>query len=182
MNQHVKQIADRIKELRDILEIEKKEMADQIGVSLEQYDLYENAKEDIPIGVLYAIAAYMSVDPTVLLTGDAPRMAEYTVVRRGKGVKVERYEGYDFASLAFNFRGREMEPMIVHINENARPQLVTHGGQEFNFVLKGTVKLTIGNNSFDLNEGDSVYFNPAIPHGQTAVGGDAEFLTIINER
>ena len=72
--------------------------------------------------------------------------------------------------------------MIVHINENARPQLVTHGGQEFNFVLKGTVKLTIGNNSFDLNEGDSVYFNPAIPHGQTAVGGDAEFLTIINER
>ena len=182
MNQHVQQIADRIKELRDILEIDKKELCDHVGVSEDQYDLYENAKEDIPIGVLYAIAAYMAVDPTVLLTGDAPRMAEYTVVRKGKGVKVERYKGYDFSSLAFNFQGREMEPMIVHVNEDARPQLVTHGGQEFNIVLSGVVRITIGRHSFDLAEGDSIYFNPAIPHGQTAVGGDAEFLTIINEK
>lgn len=182
MNPQVKQISDRIKELREILEIDKKELAEHVGISESQYDIYERAEEDIPIGVLYGIAAYMAVDPTVLLTGEAPRMNEYTIVRKNKGVKVERYEGYDFASLAFNFQKREMEPMLVHVTDGARPELVTHGGQEFNYVLSGTVRLTIGTHHFDLKSGDSAYFNPKIPHGQMAVDGDAIFLTIINER
>lgn len=182
MNPQIKQIADRIKELREILEVPAEEIAGKLGISLAQYNEYENGRTDIPIGVLYGIAADLGCDPTVLLTGDAPRMDEYTLVRRGKGVKVERYEGYDFSSLAFNFKHREMEPMIVHVSPQKNGnELVTHGGQEFNYVLSGSVKVIIGKREFILSEGDSIYFNPQAPHGQRAVGGDATFLTVINE-
>ena len=180
MNPQVKQIANRIKELREILELSKEELAGKVGISAEQYDIYERAGEDIPIGVLYGLAACMNVDPTVLLSGDMQRMAEYTIVRGGKGVQVERYEGYDFTSLAYNFQHRQMEPMIVHVS-SAHPELITHGGQEFNYILSGTVKLVIGKREFVLRAGDSIYFNPAIPHGQQALDGDATFLTVINE-
>ena len=104
MNPQVEQIAQRIKELREILDISVEKMAEVLGITVEEYRVYEQAKTDIPIGVLYGIAAQMNVDPTVLMTGDAPRMDEYTLVRNGKGVKVERYKGYDFSALAFNFK------------------------------------------------------------------------------
>ena len=182
MIDEIKIIADRVREMRDILEISVEEMAEKIGVSAEQYLQYENAEDDIPVGKLYLMAAQFGVDPTVLLSGQAPRMEDYTVIRGGKGVTVERYAGYRFTSLAFNFKNRDMEPMIVSLlPSDEMPELVTHAGQEFNYVLEGTVAVTIGKKTHVLNVGDSVYFNPALPHGQHAVDAPAKFLTVINE-
>lgn len=181
MNQQVIQIAARIRELREILEIPQEEVARKVGVSLEEYQKYEDARDDIPIGVLYGVAAELNVDPTELLTGEAPRMDEYTIVRGGAGVRVERYPGYAFTSLAYNYKHRDMEPMIVTISPNDEAELVTHDGQEFNYVLEGTIKVVIRDREFVLNAGDSIYFNPALPHGQRAVSQTAKFLTIINE-
>ncbi|MGI6152943.1 MAG: helix-turn-helix domain-containing protein [Christensenellaceae bacterium] len=181
MNEQVIQIAARIRELRDILEVAPEAIAQKTGLSLDEYCKYENAELDIPIGVLYAIAAELRVDPTELLTGEAPRMDNYTIVRAGHGVRVERYDGYEFSSLAFNFKRRDMEPLLVTLSPNNEAELVTHGGQEFNYVLEGKMRIVIGNRDFILEQGDSIYFNPAVPHGQRAVGGEAKFLTIINE-
>ena len=178
----VEQIAARVRELRDILDIDAAHVAEKIGVSKETYDAYESAKTDIPVGKLYLMASEMGVDPTVLLAGQTPRMEEYTVIRGGKGVTVERYAGYRFTSLAFNFKNRDMEPMIVSLlPSDEMPELVTHAGQEFNYVLEGKVAVTIGKKTHILEAGDSVYFNPALPHGQHAVDAPAKFLTVINE-
>lgn len=182
MNDQIKQIAQRTRELREILDVDAADLAKQVNVSVAEYNQYENAESDIPIGVIYAVAAALNVDPTVLLTGDAPRMSDYTIVRQGRGVSVERYKGYKFSSLAFNYIGRQFDPMVVDLEpmENP-PELVVHGGQEFNYVLKGTVQLVIGSREFLLEAGDSAFFNPMTPHGQRAVGGPVKFLTIINE-
>lgn len=182
MNDQIKQISERIKELRAILEVDAADLAKQVNLSVEEYMQYENAQTDIPIGVIYAVAAALNVDPTVLLTGDAPRMRDYTIVRQGKGVSVERYEGYRFNSLAFNYIGRTFDPMIVDLEPMEKgPDLVVHAGQEFNYVLEGTVQLVIGGREFLLEAGDSAFFDPMTPHGQRAVGGPVKFLTIINE-
>ena len=179
----LKQIADRVREMREIMEIDASFIADKIGVSLDEYLAYENAEDDIPIGKLYLIADELGLDPTVLLIGDHPKMAEYSLVRAGHGINVERYAGYKFSSLAYNFISREMEPMIVTIKESEdTPELVCHEGQEFNYVISGTVGVTIKDREFILSEGDSLYFNPKLPHGQRAIGGEAKFLTVINER
>lgn len=182
MNNQMEQIAARIKELREILELTQEEVAQSVGVPLETYQRYEQAANDVPISALYAIAEKLGVDPTVLMTGEAPRMAEYTVVRQGKGISVDRYAGYRFTALAFNYIGREMDPMIVDMTpSDGAPELVTHGGQEFNYVLEGRIIVTVGNQEFELEAGDSIYFNPRIPHGQRAGGVPGRFLTIINE-
>ena len=181
MNEHILQISKRIAELRDILDISDAEVAQKVGIPLEEYRSYESAKDDIPIGVLYSVATVLGVDPTVLLTGDNPRMNDYTVTRKGQGVNVERFEGYKFSSLATNFVDRQMEPMLVTLSPKEHPDLISHGGHEFNYVLSGAVEITIGTKKIILNEGDSIFFNPAIPHGQSAVGGPATFLTVIND-
>jgi mannose-6-phosphate isomerase-like protein (cupin superfamily) len=48
-------------------------------------------------------------------------------------------------------------------------------------VLEGKIKVMIGKREFELDAGDSIYFNPALPHCQRAVTGTAKFLTVINE-
>jgi len=182
MNIELQQIPKRIKELREILEISTEEMSRKLSVSSEEYAQYENGEKDIPISLLYDVANALNVDMAVILTGEEPHMNSYTVMRSGKGIPVERFSGYTYNSLAYNFASKTMEPLLVTIEPGKdAPKLVTHKGQEFNIVLSGKVRVIIGKHDFVLSEGDSIYFDPRIPHGQFAVDQTATFLTVINE-
>ncbi len=183
MDENLLQIPSRIRELREILGISTQQMAQSVGIGHDTYLQYEAGGLDIPIGVLYAVAGALSVDPTVLLTGEAPRMNTHTIVRKGHGVDIERYPGYRYSSIAYNFIGREMEPLLVTIEpDDAPPLRVMHGGQEFNYVLEGRLRITLGKNNYELSAGDCIYFDPRLPHAQSALGETAKFLTVINEK
>jgi transcriptional regulator with XRE-family HTH domain len=182
MNEKAAHVSDRIKELREILEINVLDMAKDTDIPLETYNDYESGKLDIPISVLYTIAHKLGTDVTVLLTGEEARMKSAAVCRKGKGVQIERYPGYEFSSLAYNFKQRTMEPLLVSL-DSSKPQaaLVAHSGQEFNFVLEGQMVITVGKVEHIMSAGDSIYFDARLPHGQCAVNGTAQFLTIIQE-
>ncbi len=182
MEHELTHIPKRIKELREVLEISAIDMAKDIAIPYETYTSYENGSLDIPISALYKIAECLGVDPTVLLTGEDPKMDTASVCRAGKGVQIERYPGYEFSSLAYNFKARALEPLLVTLNSSKAPAApVTHAGEEFNYVLFGTVKVTVGGNAYILKTGDSIYFNANLPHAQSAINGEAQFLTIIQE-
>lgn len=182
MDDNLAQIPGRIKELREIMEISAMDMAHDIQTSLETYLQYESGAMDIPISALYKIAARLGVDATVLLTGEDPRMDTASVCRAGKGVKVERFPGYEFSSLAYNFRGRTIEPLLVYLDPAKAADPVSHSGQEFNYVVEGRVKVTVGQKDYPLDSGDSIYFDATLPHAQSAVDGPAKFITIIQEK
>ena len=182
MNEKVAHIPQRIKELREILDVSAIDMAKDTGIDFAVYSKYENGELDIPISVLYTIANRLGTDVTVLLTGEEARMESAAVCRKGKGVMIERYPGYEYSSLAYNFKHRTMEPLLVLL-DSSKPQaaLVSHSGQEFNFVVEGQMKVTVGKNEHILSAGDSIYFDARLPHSQSAVNGTAQFITIIQE-
>lgn len=182
VNEQIKQIAQRIKYLRDALDMTADEVASSVSLAVDEYLEYENGEKDIPISIIYSTAAALGVDATELILGEAPRMSEYCVTRKDSGVFIERYPGYSFEALAHNFIGRDKEPMIVTLSaSDEKSALVSHSGQEFNYVLEGKIGVTIGNKTFELSAGDSIYFMPSIPHGQFAIEGTAKFLTIIDK-
>jgi len=182
MHEELRQLAARIRELRGVCGFSAEEVAGELKVSVEVYAGYETTGEDVPISVLYHLANKFGVDLNELLTGAEAHLSTYSVVRRGRGMNVDRYPGYRFHSLAHTFKHRMMEPLLVTVDpEPDDPKLVTHAGQEFNFVLEGTIELLFDDKRVTLNEGDCIYFNPAHPHGQRAVGGTAQFLTVIAE-
>jgi transcriptional regulator with XRE-family HTH domain len=182
MNENPSQIPGRIKELREILEISALDMAKDTDIPLETYAKYESGEQDIPISVLYHIANRLGTDVTVLITGEEARMDSAAVCRRGKGVQIERYPGYEFSSLAYNFKHRTMEPLLVFLDSSKPPAAqVSHSGQEFNYVVEGRVKVSVGKREYVLAQGDSIYFDARLPHGQSAVDGPAQFITIIQE-
>ena len=182
MQDNLYQIPGRIKELREILEISAMDMAQDISIPLEIYLKYETGELDIPVSALYKISSQLGVDATVLLTGEDPRMDTASVCRKGKGVRIERYPGYEFSSLAYNFKGRTIEPLLVFLDSSRAPAApVSHHGQEFNYVVEGRIKICVGKSEYVLNAGDSIYFDARLPHGQCAIDGEAQFITIIQE-
>jgi len=182
MSETLNQIAARIREVREDCNLSPEEAAQKLGVTLEAYFRYEETGADIPISVLYKMAQIFAVDLTELLTGKPPRLHNYCFVKNGTGVEIERYKGYRFQSLAFNFVNKKIEPLLVTVEPeiNKAMSLVAHDGQEFNYVLEGKIKVILGGTEIELSPGDSIYFDPTIPHGQMALNGaTAKFLTVI---
>ena len=108
------------------------------------------------------MAKIFKIELTEILTGKSPKLHNYCLVKDGEGIEVERYKGYKFQSLAFNFINKKVEPLLVTVEpeENKKMSLVTHPGQEFNYVLEGRIKIILGGNEIEMSKGDSIYFDP----------------------
>lgn len=183
LSEKISEIADRIRELREVSGISAGSLAEKLNIPADLYMRYENAEESVPISTLYQIAGILRVDMTELMTGNTPRLHSYCHIKNGEAPYIERYKGYKFQSLAFSFMNRKIEPLLVTIDpeeNNKNMSLVTHPGQEFNFALEGRIKVILGGKEIILEPGDSLYFDPSIPHGQTAADDKpCKFLTVI---
>lgn len=180
--ENISEIAARIRELREVCDYTQERLADELGLEHEVYAGYEQ-NGDFPISVIYEIANKFGVDFNELITGEPSRLDTYHVVRRGKGKSISRFPGYRFKDLAFRYADKIMQPLLVTLEPSDEPaKLVSHTGQEFNLVLKGSIAVVFADKEIVLNEGDSIYFNPTYPHGQRCVGDSkARFLTVIAE-
>ena len=177
------EIGARLRGLREACDYTVEELAEELHVSPEVYAAYEENGKDVPISLIYEIAQKFNVDFTEIITGQTAWLDTYHLIRRGGGKNVNRNPEYHFEDLAYRYGNKIMQPLLVTLDPSDEPaKLITHRGQEFNLVLEGTVIITLGNKEIVMNPGDSIYFNPNIPHGQRC-GGDvkARFLTVIAE-
>jgi len=174
-------ICARIKDLREFSDYTVSDFASKLNMSAAEYQDYETGIKDIPIGLLYNIATTLQIDPSVILFGKNATKKYAAVVCAGKGTEIERYDGYSFVSLNSDFIDRTMEPMLVTIKEGTTPEPVQHRGQEFNYVLKGSLRVIVGEKEHYLKTGDSIYYDASLPHAQIAMERQAEFITVIQK-
>lgn len=179
----INEIGARLRELREASDYTAEQLAAELQLDVDTYLSYEENGKDIPISVIYEVANKFGVDFTEIVTGTPARLDTYHIVRRGEGRVVNRNPEYHFEDLAYRYADKVMQPLLVTLEPTDAPaKLITHSGQEFNLVLEGIVVVVIGDKEFHLKAGDSIYFNPTIPHGQRC-GSDvkARFVTVIAE-
>ncbi len=182
MSDQVKQIAMRIQDLREISGYTVEQVAEHTGVTAEEYATYESGAVDIPISFLLELSNFFNVDTTTILTGESPRMSVYSVTRQNMGVDIQRRHHYTYKNLAYNFNHRKIEPLLVTVSPEANPIMETnsHPGQEFDYVLEGTLRLKIGDQEMVLGPGDSVYYDSNYPHAmQAADDQPCRFLAMV---
>ncbi len=183
MQEKIREVAARIRELRENLGVSMEDMADHLKVSADTYAEYEKGETDIPASILFGIAHRLNVDMAVLLTGEEPHMKYFTVTRKDKGVAVERRTQYKYQSLAANFIHKKAEPFLVTVEPKSpgkTTEMNTHPGQEFDYVIQGVLKVFIHGNELILREGDSIYFDSGCPHAMEAMeNAPAKFLAVI---
>lgn len=181
MNEQIKQIAERLRGLRDSLDLTIQEMAEKLRKTPEEIKRYESGKVDIPMSFLFDVAQQFSIDTSVLISGEDARMDNYFLTRYGKGISVERTKAYKYQALGSGYKRPKAQPFEVTVEPNDHEiYLNTHDGEEFNYLLEGRLLLKINKKELILNPGDSIYFNSSIPHGMKALDDKpAKFLAII---
>lgn len=183
MTEQIKQIAARLRGLREVLELTEQEVADACQLSVEEYHEIEAGIRDLSVSTLQKISRKYGIALDVLMFGEEPKMSSYFLTRAGTGISVKRRKAYKYQALASGFRGRIADPFIVTVEpkpEGTPVQFNSHQGQEFNLVIEGRMLLNINGKELILNPGDSLYFNSTLPHGMLALDGKpVKFLAII---
>lgn len=188
MENKISQIAERIKGMRLILDLTTADMARVCGVSEEEYIKSEEGQTDFSFTFLYKCAQCFGIDITELLTGEMPKLSFYSIVRNGHGLPIKRREGFEYQHVAYLFKRKTAEPFVVTApydpkTEQEEIALSTHEGQEFDYILDGTLKVRLENHIEILNPGDAIYYDSAHRHGMIAVGGaPCKFLAVVMKK
>ncbi|MBR2936991.1 MAG: AMP-binding protein [Oscillospiraceae bacterium] len=178
-------IAARIGGMREILGYSMQKMAELTEVTEDVYRQYESGTVDLPFTFLHKCAKVFGVEITVLLEGHSAKLSGYTVTRRGKGLVTASEDGITIQDMAPMFRKKLATPYWVTYKYSADLQdkpihTTTHAGQEFNLVIKGAMRIKVGDHEEDLREGDSIFYKSSTPHGMIAIDGqDCVFLSMI---
>jgi acetyl-CoA synthetase len=181
----IKEMAGRIRELREIEGISPFSMAKSTGVSVEEYLACEEGKSDLNFAFIYRCAGALGVNVTDIIEGYSPNLKSYTVTRAGSGQQIAKAHGMTYFNLAYAFKNRIAEPLFVvsTYDEKQSPdniELTTHAGQECDIVIEGNLMVQVGEHKEVLGPGDSIYYDSDTPHGMIATNGkDCKFYAIV---
>jgi len=181
----IKEMAARIRELREIQNLTTAHMAEKTGVSESEYIECENGNKDLNFAFIYRCAQTLNVDVTSLIEGHTPKLVNYVYTKAGKGQRIEKAHGMTYYNLASAFKNRIAEPLFVRSTyseekQNKEIEVTTHAGQELDIVIEGKLKVQVGEHSEILEAGDSIYYDSSTPHGMIAVDGkDCTFYAIV---
>ncbi len=178
-----KDIGARIKGIRELSDYTIEQLAEAINISAEKLLSFEKGESEIPVSIIHNISVELKISMTELLTGEEAKLSVYSVVRKDKGIGVDRRAAYDYKALAYNFANRKLDPYMITIPvkpENEPFSLNSHEGHEFHFCMEGSFEIHIDKHVITINEGDAIYFNSAYEHGMKALNGKpAKELVII---
>jgi len=185
MTYKIREMAGRIRELREITGLTVEEMASRTGLSVEEYIQHEAGNRNLSIAFLYRCTLSFGVDMGDLLEGHSPKLRSYALTRKGEGQRIEEAHHMVGYNLAAGFRNRIALPLYMELAyrpgaEYEDIELTTHEGQECDIVIRGHMRIQIGGKTEILHAGDCIYYDSATPHGMIAVDGeDCAFYAIV---
>ena len=182
----VEEIGKRVKTLREEKGLSLDELSKLTGFEVELLSDIEKDKVQPQLGTVIKLSKALDSAFGRLVSGVGNKL--YSITRKGERKAISRstsHKGkkqvYTYKSLAPEVKGRHMEAMIVQLEENPDPETSIHEGEEFIYVLDGVVSLKIGEDSFTLEPGDSVYYLSTTPHLIAAKSGKATIVAVLYE-
>jgi transcriptional regulator with XRE-family HTH domain len=159
-------VGDRLRKLREEHRYSMRQLARRANVSPSLISEVERGRVEPSISVLKRLAT--SLDTTLTYFFSEPRSDDDRVVRADARRTLRQPKtgtGISFALLAPDNTER-LEPIYGRYDVGASmgPDPVTHEGEEWGMVLKGRLKVWLGDEIYFLNEGDAIYFPSTIPH------------------
>ena len=184
--QGIEEIGERIKSLREERRLSLEQLSNLTGFDIELLSNIEVDKVQPQLGTLMKLAKALDSAFGRLISGVGDK--HYSVTRKGEQKVVSRSTSqkgkrqiYRYKSLAPEVKGRHMEALIVQLEENPDDEMSVHEGEEFIYVLDGIVTLKIGDDRFELDRGDSVYYLSTTPHLVASKSGKTTILAVLYE-
>lgn len=188
MDPRIPEIAERIRALREICGFEPGEMAEATGVTADEYLRLESGEQDFGFTFLFKCAEKLGVDMIEIITGSNPHLSDFTIVKAGTGLPIKRRAGFTYYHLAPTFKNKISEPFLVQApyieeEQDREIELSHHVGQEFDYILSGTLRFSHEGRTVDVGPGDALYYDSGKGHGMIATSKEGcTFLAVVMRR
>lgn len=181
----VEALGQKIKALRENKGMSLEAMSQMTGFDVETLSKIEQNEIQPQLGTVIKLSKALDSALGRLVSGQGDRL--YTITRKGERKSTQRsttsksggQKLYTYKSLAPEVKGRHMEPLVVQLEDYPDQDVSIHEGEEFIFVLDGVVLLKIGEESFELEPGDSAYYLSTTAHLLSAKGGKATIVAVV---
>ncbi|MBF0118950.1 MAG: helix-turn-helix domain-containing protein [Desulfobacterales bacterium] len=180
------EIGVEIKKLREEKKLSLDDLSKLTGFDVATLASIENNEIQPQLGVLMKLSKALNSAFGRLISGigdkiySITRKNEEKILNRSATQKGKR-KIYSYKSLAPEVKGRHMEALIVELEENLEQEKSVHNGEEFIYVLSGTIIFKLGDETFELSTGDSVYYLSTTPHLLAAKNGKSTILAVLYE-
>jgi transcriptional regulator with XRE-family HTH domain len=183
-------LGSKIKGIRESKNLSVEEIAESSGLTVDQINSIENDENLPSLGPLIKIARAMGVRlGTFMDDNDALGPVVCRAKDREKDSSISFSNGavdarkhMEYHPLAQQKAGRHMEPFIIDINPEDKPdfKLSAHEGEEFIYVMNGEVEIEYGKEKYTLQEGDSIFYDSIVKHHvHGAPGKSAKILAVV---
>ena len=163
-------VGERVKRAREKRGLGLLDISRRTGIEVTLLSEIEEGQSAPPLGTIIKLAKALEMKMGYFISGDELR--PFTIVRRTDRKLVSRYDskrdkhyGYGYESLAPYKKDRHMEPFLVTLQPAiTEEERSTHDGQEFIFVLTGSMEVRLGEETHVLEPGDAIYYDSTVPH------------------
>jgi transcriptional regulator with XRE-family HTH domain len=163
-------VGERVKRAREKRGLSLLDISRRTGIDVSLLSEIEEGQSAPPLGTVVKLAKALEMKMGYFISGDELR--PFTIVHRGDRKVVSRYDskrdkhyGYGYESLAPYKKDRHMEPFLVTLQPaTTEEERSAHDGQEFIFVLTGSMEVRLGEEIHVLEPGDAIYYDSTVPH------------------
>ena len=182
----VEDVGQRIRKIREEKGLDLQELSRLTGFDVQFLSSIEKNEAQPQLGTVIKLSKALDSAFGRLVSGVGDKL--YSITRKNERRTVSRSTSksgqkqvYQYKSLAPDVQGRHMEALIVQLEADPDKEFSIHEGEEFIFVLNGTVLLEIGDDRHELEPGDSVYYLSTTPHHIAAKEDKATILAVLYE-
>jgi transcriptional regulator with XRE-family HTH domain len=183
-----KNVGEKIATIRQQKSITVEELAERCGFTAGMMAKIEENGTIPSLGHLIKVARALGVrlgtflddmdqlGPIITRSGDVKKGTSFS------NKNSTSHHNLDFFPMASDKSGRHMEPFIIDINPTIETDFVqsSHEGEEFIYVLSGTIEIKYGKSVYTLSEGDSIYYDSVVDHHvHAANGSQAKILAVV---
>ena len=182
----VEDVGQRIRKIREEKGVALEELSRLTGFDVKFLSSLEKNEAQPQLGTVIKLSKALDSAFGRLVSGVGDKL--YSITRKSERRIISRSTSrtgkkqlYTYKSLAPEVKGRHMEALIVQLEVDPDKEISVHDGEEFIFVLNGIVVLEIGDDKFELEAGDSVYYLSTTPHHIAAKMDKATILAVLYE-
>lgn len=181
-------VGSKIKSIRESKSITIEQVAERSGLTTDQIERIE-ANTNLPsLAPLIKIARVLGVrlgtflddceqlGPVVCRKDEQPEGISFS------SETANSHNNMNFFALAQSKAGRHMEPFLIDIDSASKSeyQVSTHEGEEFIYVLEGVIEVTYGKDKYQINAGESIYYDSIVDHNVHAANDSkAKILAVV---
>jgi transcriptional regulator with XRE-family HTH domain len=173
------EVGDKIRLLRLKQNRTMQEIADACGLSKSMISKIENNKTIPSVAALVKIAGSLGTTISGLLEQESWAKTIVNTKQEAEMQMVKTEKGYSIFPFASKFADKKMQPFLFSAKKGeVIPHLLSHEGEEFVYIVEGTLQMQVGENEYILKKGDSLYFNALQKHGIIPVSEEVVYIDI----